>query len=428
MTGNSAPSSSTAQDEQPPLWEYIALTDYQAPQASLEQSVRKRLDFLRDWYQREIKRESTETTDSPFIADDSLQQLPDWQLEHVAPQPLWEAAIPPLNELMAQWLNGSEQTDHNVVLFVGPPHADYANILQKWAQQENWLIIDPPETQTILSGGETWLERITESERPWFLPALEHTYLRHVDGLDLVRAFLDKAFTGHLGKGVIACNSWAWAFLKHAWQGRSPVPRVIQAFDRDKLSQHLQNLEDQEKPRNFIFRQADDGSYIIPLPEEISKKLPEDAIDSEFMQHLAAYSRGIPGVARAIWRDNLRTEPDEALNAADEAEAAIEGHEDYERTIWVAPWDAIQHPKLPDDTDRNNVFILHSLLLQGGLSTEALGLILMSVPPNQITETLLLLERAAIINYEQGRWQVTPQAYPVVRSFLAGHNMLLDDF
>jgi len=418
MTERHDPSSSAAQNA-PPLWEYVALTDYQVPQDSLQQTMRKRLDFLRDWYKREIQQEK-DTSDSPFMPDEGLQQLPDWQLEQIAPSPLSQSALPSLNELMEPWLS-NEANNPNVMLFVEPPHADYADTLEKWAKQHEWLILQPPETKAILQGGTNWLTSIADLEQPWFLPALEHIYLRHVDGLDLVRAFLDQAFSGALGQGVIACNSWAWAFLKHVWQGRSPVPRVVQAFDSDKLAQHFQNLADQAKPRHFAFRQADDGSYIIPLPEPITEQAAPQSNDNPFLRHLAAHSRGIPGVARAIWRDNLRTEPDKALNTANK-------NQDYERTIWVAAWEAIQHPKLPNDTDPNNLFILHSLLLQGGLNTDALRLILTSIPPHQITATLLRLERSDIITHKQGRWQVTPQAYPVVRSFLATHNMLLDDF
>ncbi|HRX71876.1 MAG: hypothetical protein KDJ22_10525 [Candidatus Competibacteraceae bacterium] len=82
----------------------------------------------------------------------------------------------------------------------------------------------------------------------------------------------------------------------------------MQAFDQERLSLYLQGLaEGAEKPL-LAFRQAHSGKYVLPPPVES----PDEAamVDRDFLNRLAAYSRGIPGIARTVWRASLRTRLD----------------------------------------------------------------------------------------------------------------------
>ncbi|MCB1921858.1 MAG: hypothetical protein KDJ28_18055 [Candidatus Competibacteraceae bacterium] len=56
--------------------------------------------------------------------------------------------------------------------------------------------------------------------------------------------------------------------------------------------------EGAEKPL-LAFRQAHSGKYVLPPPAES----PDEAavVDRDFLNRLAAYSRGIPGIARTLW-------------------------------------------------------------------------------------------------------------------------------
>ena len=74
---------------------------------------------------------------------------------------------------------------------------------------------------------------------PWVFPCLERAYLRHPEGLTMVRRFLANAYAGNLGRGIIGCDSWAWAFLRHVWRGRVPVTVTLQAFDETRLARHF---------------------------------------------------------------------------------------------------------------------------------------------------------------------------------------------
>lgn len=41
--------------------------------------------------------------------------------------------------------------------------------------------------------------------------------MRHAGGLTLVRRLLERAVSGQLGRGLIGCDSWAWAYLQKVW-------------------------------------------------------------------------------------------------------------------------------------------------------------------------------------------------------------------
>ena len=114
-----------------------------------------------------------------------------------------------------------------------------------------------------------------------------------------MRQFLRQACSGSLGRGIIGCDSWAWAFLRRAGPNCRARTLTLQAFDQERLSLYLQGLaEGAEKPL-LAFRQAHSGKYVLPPPAES----PDEAavVDRDFLNRLAAYSRGIPGIARTLW-------------------------------------------------------------------------------------------------------------------------------
>ncbi|MEZ5477765.1 MAG: hypothetical protein R3E95_09870 [Thiolinea sp.] len=297
-------------------------------------------------------------------------------------------------------------------------------ILRRWAEREGWKILEPPPLQALLATESDWLDTVMTADQYWLLPDLEHYFLRHIDGLQLVRKLLDQAFAGSLGRGIIACNSWAWAFLLHIRQGYTPVPCVLQSFDHERLARHFQNLH-QQKSGHYVFRQSDDGSYLMPLSEEEKARRQEQGKtveQSHFLQNLAAYSQGIPGVARALWRANLQFQPDQELDEAEPMRMTTRI-----RSV-VVPWSKIRYARMPTAADSHYAFILHSLLLHGGLTLEGLHALELPLVSAKVVEMLMDLEQAEIICKTGQHWQVTPQAYPIVRDFLAAKNLLLDHF
>ena len=142
------------------------------------------------------------------------------------------------------------------------------------------------------------------------------------------------------------------------------------------------------------------------------------------MSVLAAHSRGNLGVAWAIWRASLRTEPDdeEVAAAADE-----EAPRSRQQTVWVSAWEKLQHPEPPPQSGRDEAFVLHALLLHNGLSLEALQHCL-PLAPNHVVETLLRLEEVGMVDPHDAVWQVTALGYPAARQFLQASGYLTDAF
>jgi hypothetical protein len=155
-------------------------------------------------------------------------------------------------------------------------------------------------------------------------------------------------------------------------------------------------------------------------PEESGK---QEKI-TDFLQRLAAFSRGNPGVAYAIWRYSLRLAQNKEVQEKTQEAAANDG---FHRTIWVEPWSLLNLPSLPtlDRRDRA-LFVLHTLLLHDGLPGKLLAQIL-PFPESQTQGSLQSLRVAGVVTCDQDIWRVAAAAYPGVREFLRYEGYLVDD-
>ncbi len=397
--------------EAPLLWDYVPIAEYKPPAAPVALSVKERLTFFRRLFGRGEKEQ-----EPPLEGTENIQALPDWQLECIAPDPEWHDPAEALEVELKDWLVQKKPVSP-VVVMVGPPHNGHCETLTTWAQRQQWPIVSPPTATQIVAGDDAWLTKQIGEGTPWVFPCLERAYLRHPDGLTLVRRFLANAYAGSLGRGIIGCDSWAWAFLRHVWRGRVPVTLALQAFDETRLARHFRELADASGNRPLHFLQSDDGRDVLPPPEaeETSGET------SNFLQLLAAHSRGICGIARTIWRANLQSEPDEKL--VEKGETAI--CRIAKQTVWVTPWLQIAHPCLPPAAGRDEAFVLHTLLLHNGLPLELMQRLL-PLSPSQIMETLIRLEESGLAAQDEALWQVTPHGYPAVRQFLRAGDYLVD--
>ncbi len=406
-------SSSPTQQEATPLWSFVSLADYALPGAPAAETARKGLGQLLTF----LGRDDLESQ-SILKADDALQTLPERQLDLIAPEPDWSSAAKALGIELEGWLDQSS-ADQQMLFLVGPPFSGINEVISTIAEQQSWRLLNPPSLEQIWAGDDKWLADLSEDNTTWVLPALEKVYLRHVGGLDLIRRFLGRAYSGKTGRGIISCDSWAWAYLRHIWHGRQPVPLTLQAFDAPRLGEYIQKTADSADQGDLHFRQADNGDYILP-PKDVEGASHES---SNFLPSLAAHSRGIFGVAWAVWRANLRTEPDELIS--DESET--DGRQHSPDVIWVTPWDQLKHPSLPGVADHNAAFVLHTLLIHAGLPLDLLQKLL-PLSPNQTMETLFSLEERGLVTQSNRVWQVTALGYPVVRQFLQTNGYLVDRF
>ena len=400
-------------------WQFVNLADYHPPTTSVKVASGNWFASLR----RRLRRDRTESEAGHPIND--LQALSDSQRERLAPAPDWRDAVASLDVALEGLWTG-QRTHRGSVFLIGPPHSGCAEILKLWAEQRQWRLLDPPSPQQILAPDPAWLGSLIMEHRPWVFPHLERTYLRHAGGLRVLRQFLNEVSSGRLGSGIIGCDSWAWAFVRRIG---APVVRsatlTLQAFDEKALTLYFQKLADASSGQPLLFRQADSGHYILPLP---AGTVGESRGQSDFLHHLAAYSRGILGIAWVVWRASLRTRSDDEKLARITAEAPGELPCLTQNTVWIAPWDPLQQPALPPGAGRKQAFVLHSLLLHDGLSADLLGQLL-PLSANQVLETLYLLQDAMLVEQDGagGIWRVAPMGYPTVRKFLHDEGFFVDD-
>lgn len=193
----------------PPLWQWINLADYRPPTASVNV-------VTENWWATLGRRPHHDDDDSETINRvNGLEVLSDEQLMQIVPDPDWRDAAAALNGALEDDLM-SWRPNRLTLFVVGPPHGGVAGILRQWAEQCQWRVLEPPTPKQILYNNINLLSANRADEWDWVLPTLERVYLRHAAGLGLVRQLLRQACSGRLGRGIIGCDSWAWAFLCRA--------------------------------------------------------------------------------------------------------------------------------------------------------------------------------------------------------------------
>jgi hypothetical protein len=259
-----------------------------------------------------------------------------------------------------------------------------------------------------------------EPEKPLVIPRFEHLYLRHHGGLSLVRRLLDWLCSAQR-HCLIGIDSWAWSYLTKAAQIDTilPPPITPAACDDESLRTWLQQLAFRSEQFGVVFRQTDSGNFV--LPPGGGENGAEKTVVTDFVRHLAAFSRGIPGVAWAIWRHSLQYETDDAV----ELKAKETAEQDRRLTMWVKTWSRLELPELPRPVTQPQLFVLHALLLHAGLTSKGLAEVL-PLSASDVTESIHRLGPAGLIETVDDKIQVNAISYPIVRRVLALEGYLLD--
>jgi len=410
-------------DSEIELWSFVSPDKRVLPATSVRRTLRSGLSGLAERLRPTYILGEAE----PFRPRDDLTPLSRRQLEGVVPPPDWQPACESLDRALEDW-RGTWGEHQAAALLVAPPFSGHREMLSGLAQARGWQLIEPPSVPQILAGDHHWLSQF-DGETPWVLPELSHCFLRHVHGLGLLRHFLSRVWSGEFGVGVIGCESWAWEYWRCVMPNLKPSQLTVQAMDHQRLGSWFQALADRSGRRPVRFRQADTGHWVLaeraenPLP-------PRGHKHSGFLKDLAAYSRGLPGVAWALWRLALRAEPETEVAASEEsetAETAESGHQAAARSIWVTGWDMIKPPSVPQVMPPAAGLVLHALLLHGGLDAENLVRVT-SLDADSVCQILHLLARAELIEDVPRGWSVTALGYPNVRRHLSGQGLPVDTF
>jgi hypothetical protein len=140
---------------------------------------------------------------------------------------------------------------------------------------------------------------------------------------------------------------------------------------------------------------------------------------------LAAHCRGNVGTAICYWRKRLRTEPDTDKTGQEETQEMPEPEAKNEEHVWVSA--KLSESAVPMETDENTAFVLHTLLLHGGVSASLLAELL-PLSYDHCMAILLRLRNSGIVKHQKKCWEVTELAYHTVRAFLRSYDYLVDDF
>jgi hypothetical protein len=373
-----------------PLWEYVPLARLSKPAPPAREALRKGLLGFWD------KLKPSSPPAEKVVEEKSLQPLPKELMDKISPPPDWHDLVPALGEALKDWI-GAENP--GVAAVIGPPYGAVSEVARLFAESRRWPIFEAPEAEEILEG-ERWLERLDEREEDGLvMPNLERCYLRHHRGLHLLRKLLDRLLTSkaHI---LVGCDSWAWAYLCKTLgiDHHLSSPLTLQALDGNSLEKWFCDLIRRTGKIPPHCRATDNGKTVLSVQSDlVSDKDRKPAERTDFLEDVAAYSLGIPGIAWSLWRHSLRLAAcDEVEEKARDAAAA-----DGDRTVWVRPWAQIQLPALPVPAEQDQLFVLHAVLLHGGLSLPLLSQML-PFPRHVLIEVTQRLQKNALIENRQG--------------------------
>ncbi len=411
-----------------PLCQIVPLAEFKLPATPAQEAATKRLHaFWRLFHAEDVPAQT------PAKAEEDLRTLPEVQLAHMAPPIEWRFAAEALDIRLGEWEQPGDAAER-LRFLIGQPHGGQGESLGAWAAARDWTLIAPPTSEQILASDQAWLTGIEEIVRPpglldwaskqdgWVLPQLERCFLRHGEGLTLVRRFLDLAVGGRLGRGVIGCDSWAWTFLQRIWTVPQPEVFTLQAFDGSSLAAYFRRFLHDPAGRRVCVRNARTGEDVLSYANPDAGSGVEVSSD---LKRLASRCRGNLGIAWTYWRTGLRTEPDSTApaDASTDGVDIKEASPSDEVTLW---WEAERkEPAMSPETADNVAHVLHALLLHNGLSGDLLAEVL---PGSRLALSAILqrLKRLGLIECVDDTWRVAALGYEAAREFLRGRSYLID--
>lgn len=389
-------------NEAPSLWKVVELTDFTTPERTQASQWRRSWQTATRWL---VGREAAE---HKAKQESELRTLPEVRLAHLVPNVDWAPGAIEFAHVLHQ--QGLEEEP--VVFFVTPPYGGHSAVVNYWAKQQGVSCLATPTYQELSEGKLGWIARC-ENQPSWALPELERYFLRHTQGLQGVRELLERALSGRMGRGVIGCDSWTYAYLQQAIGLDGTPAFTLQAVEGKQLAHYFANLADGGScPTVYSTRT---GNPILANDSDGNAENERKTVHKE-LQRLAAHCRGHLGIAWHYWRERLR-EP------AESGESAQSQDDAQSQELWLL--DALAEAELPAETGDLATLLLHTLLIHGGLEDQALGDVL-PFSHHEVLNARLSLARRGLLSCQAGRWQVSPLSYASVRQLLESRNYLVD--
>lgn len=394
-----------------PLWECVPLTDYHVPTLPVDKVAARLWSSIRQMYRRK------DAVGIELKKEQELHALPQVRLAHLVPSLPWQDAAAVLDTTLQDWLESS-MSNNSVKFFIGQPFSAHAEIVSLFGRQHGAVEITPPSMEQILSRDESWLDHWPSPETFWVLPKMEHCYLRHANGLDLMRRLMSLAANGQLGKGLIGCDSWAWAYVQRIFPWPLAPAITLQAFDAERLQRLLVGLMKTQTKKALHCHSAKNGQVITSDASEGEQPPKEFA-------ELAAHCRGNVAIATTYWRERLRHHSDKDEASEHENPQKDTDESESVEQVWIAEMPS--DPGLPLGKDEEFFLLLHAMLLHDGLPESLLGELL-PFSSARCLGLLSQLQQSRIALCINGRWQVCDMAYATVRRLLSARDYLTDSF
>ena len=402
------------------LWNFIHAAEYKVPLPPVSEAAQSGIQRLWMSLQRTFQQPKR----------NAASEEPQWdrpsseRLKSILPDPDWnQAAIQLARALGDAWFEQPEPA-RPIRCFIGAPGVNIATVLQSLVQQRRLCELSAPSHELLLDASRSnssLLQALNEAaDHVLVIPQLERWYLRHEEGLSVIRDLIESLIRMRR-RVLIGCGSWAWAFLQQAIGIEDELggPQTLAPLDAQRLDAWFRATFDLN---TYEFRQSGSEKPVFAElaaadEEKIKQKQAET---SKLMSSLAAKSRGNPGVALALWRACLRTRDTDSKRPAILASTAT-------TVLWVVSPSELQAPQLDIDVDRVHRFVLHWILLHGGLSL-ALLIRLLPFSADQIRRRVNTLREAGVLEEQDERLQVALTAYPLVRRDLESEGFLTDAF
>ncbi len=404
-------------DESDP-WTYIPAAEFKAPLPPATEAARGGLRRLWKSLQCMFQQTKHKVANEVPTYDRPALDL----LESIVPDPDWNQAAGHLADALGEDWFQRGQTGHRLCSYVGPPGCEIGAALHALAEQRGLRVLSAPTPESLLeasSSNASALALLDQADQVWVIPHLEAWYLRHEDGLNLIRRLLERLISTN-SRALIGCDSWAWAFLQRALGIEATLgqPQTLAACEAERLDAWFRANVDLG---GYEFRQSGKDEPIFPEPAAADhERVDDERADSPdqvsaLIRSLAAKSRGNLSVALALWRASLRTCDTEK----DVAPAKNAGS-----VLWVDPHATT---RLDIDLDQLHRFVLHYVLLHGGLS---LGLLvkLLPQPVHDLHSRVSELRQAGILAENGDQLHVTLATYPLIRRNLDSEGFLTDAF
>lgn len=370
----------------------IPLADYAPPSMPTEGALRAA------WHRTLRRFGGSNNDDDSLMQRGGLERARLQMLDDLADPPACAPVLHALEQNLGAWASSGDGAPRMQLVVVAP--CDRTGAIEAWARSAGHALLAAPSRSDLLSPDTVVPSRDLAGDGLLVVPRLEQWFLRQRNGLRVLRLLLAQLAASDR-RCLVACDSWAWAYLSRAADAELVFSRpcTFAPFGAPLLHQWFSDLATAggADDEGATFRLASNGDDVLACNDDGQPA-------SNWLRKLAARSGGIPWVAWHLWRASLqRVADDTALSQR--AARAVAGDR---RTVWVVD---VDDPRLPPSHEDRALLALHALLIHGSLTSAELGQLL---PATGEADVLPALVASGHVRCENGHCSVHPTAYPAV--------------